>query len=184
MSVQIRRLNGAGATGTDITSINTRLNAEDAHSTAGTTNPIRVPASGTNYSFWANIRLYFSGTGTGTINNIAFYTDGDNNLGTGLGLNASTASVYAQAVGTAGTTGTQLTVANYGNGTTDLNDAPVDAFTLTTGSPLSVTGTVTDPEDEAFGDIVVLQTTVADTASAGATAQETMTFVYDTTISA
>jgi hypothetical protein len=181
MAVQIHRLTGAGPSGANITS-NTRLNAEDAHSVSGTTNPIVVPVAGTNYSYWASTRLYFDGSGTGTINNIKWYTDGSNGLGTGVGLVAATAAVYAQATGTPGTTGTQLTVANYGNGTTDLDAEPVDAFSLNSGAPLSVAGTVTNPLDEYFGSRVVLQVTVGTTAGPGATAQETMTWRYDSTI--
>ena len=183
MAVQIHRLTGAGPTGTDITSINTRLNAEDAHSTADTDNPVLVPAAGTNYSFWANIRLYFDSTGTGTINNIKWYTDGANGLGTGIGLVIALAGVYGQASGTDGETGDELTVANYGNGSTDLTEEPTDAFAFTSASPKSLAGSVTDPEDEYFGDIAVIQATVGTTAGAGASNQETMTFRYDSTVS-
>lgn len=183
MAVEIHRLTGAGPTGTDITSINTRLNAADAHTTADTTNPIVVPAAGSNYSYWAATRLFYDGgPDTGTIDNIEWFTDGANGLGTGVGLVAATAAVYDQAVGTPGVSGTELTVANYGNGTTDLDAEPVDAFTLTTGSPLTVAGSVTDPQDEYFGSMVVLQVTVASTASPGATPTETMTWRYDSTI--
>jgi len=182
MAVQIRRWTGAGPTKTDITSINTRLNAEDTHTTAGTSNPILVPAAGTNYSYWANTRLYFNGSGTGTINNIKWYSDGGNTLGTGVGLVAATAGVYGEASGTPGTSGTELSVANYGNGTTDLNEEPVNAFTLTAGSPKSVTGSVTNPNNSELSHFVVLQITVGSTAAAGATTQETMTWQYDSTV--
>ena len=178
MAVQIRRLTGAGPTGTDITSINTRLNAEDTHTTAGTSNPILIPSSGTSYSYWCSTRLYFNGSGTGTINNIRWFTDGANGLGTGIGLRVGTATAYAQATGTPGDTGTELTAGNYSTFTLGNSNA----FTYTSASPLTVSGSVTDPTDEYFGDIVVLQVTVADTASAGATATETMSWRYDTTI--
>ncbi len=62
-TVIIERWTGAGATAgtpaafTDITGINTRANAEDAHSTAGTANSVLVPATGTNYSFWVTTGL-------------------------------------------------------------------------------------------------------------------------------
>lgn len=182
MAVQIHRLTGAGPTGTNITSINTRLNAEDAHSVAGTTNPITIPSVGTNYSYWANTQLYFDSSGTGTIDNIEWFTDGANGLGTGVGLLAQTANTYGEASGTPGDTGDELTIANYGDGIDDLDGAPVDAFTLVTGSPLSVAGSVTDPTDEYFGSIVVLQVSVGTTAGPGATPQETMTWRYDSTI--
>ena len=185
MGVITRRLTGAApATTTDITSINTRLNAEDAHSTAGTTNPIRVPSTGTNYSYWATTQLFYSGTATGTINNIEWFTDGGNGLGTGVTLVVSPANItgtatgYVQATGTAGTTGLVLSTGNYSTLTT----APVNAFSYTTGAPLTIGGSVTDPNSQAIGSAVVLQVVVATTAAAGATPQETMTWRYDTTI--
>jgi hypothetical protein len=184
MGVKIKRYWDTGATQeADVTSGNSRLLAQEAHTASGTTNPIVKPASGTNYSFWALFRLYFDGVGVGTINNIKFFTDGANGLGTGRGLVVSTAGVFAEATGTEGETGDELTVAEYGNGTTDLNDEPVNAFGLTTGSPLSIDGTITDPEDEAFGDYLVMQASIADTASAGLSPTETMTYRYDSTVS-
>jgi hypothetical protein len=162
----------------DITSINTRLNAEDAHTTAGTTNPILKPSSGTNYSYWAVTRLFYDGSGTGTINNIRWFTDGSNGLGTGRGLNVNTATGYVQATGTVGETGTELTTGNYAT----LAGAPSNAFAYTTGSPLTVPGSVTNPSTAYFADFVVMQATVADTAAAGASSTETISWRYDSTI--
>lgn len=179
MGVQIHRLTGAGETGVDITDINTRLNAEDAHSTAGTTNPILKPETGTNYSYWAVTRLYYDGQGDGTINNIRWFTDGSNNLGTGRGLVANTATGYTQATGTEGETGTELTTGNYAT----LAGAPTNAFDRTSASPLAVSGSVTDPDNEYFGDYVVIQATIGDNADAGAGSSETLSWRYDTTIS-
>lgn len=176
-TVLIRRLTGAGPTATDITSINTRANAEDAHSTAGTTNPIQIPAAGTNYSYWVVTRLDCTVTPAGTINNIKWYTDGGNGFGTGVTCKVNTASGYVQATGTAGTTGTQLTTGNYAT----LAGAPSDAFAFTTGSPLSVTGSITNPSTGQFGDRVVYQIEVGSTASPGATPAETFTWRYDET---
>lgn len=183
MGVEIHRLTGAGPTGTDITSINTRLNAEDAHTADGADNPVRIPASESNFSYWCVTRLYYDGgPDTGTINNIKWYTDGGNGLGTGVSLNVATAGAYDQASGTPGESGDELTVAAYGNGTTDLDAEPSNAFAYTSGSPLSVGGSVTDPEDEYFGDFVVMQLEVGSTASPGATSSEAMTWLFDTTI--
>jgi len=176
MAVKIYRLTGTANEGeattyTDITSINTRLNAEDAHSTAGETNPILIPAEGTNYSYKCSTQLGWDGTtGDGTINNLKWYTDGANGLGTGVGLQVvSSSDTYVQATGTVGTSGVNI------DGT--------HAFNYTSTSPLSVTGSVTDPTDgEKFGNIVEIQTTVDSTASAGATNSETITWRYDSTI--
>jgi hypothetical protein len=176
-TVLIRRLTGAGPAATDITSINTRANAEDAHSTAGTTNSILVPAAGSNYSFWVVTRLDVTAITAGTVDNLKWYTDGTNNFGTGVTALAQTATGYVQATGTTGTTGTQLTTGNYAT----LTGAPVDPFTFTTGSPLAVTGTTSATGQ--FGDRVVYQLVVGTTAASGATAQETFTWRYDDTSS-
>lgn len=175
-TVTIRRLTGAGPTSTDITSINTRANAEDAHSTAGTTNPIQIPAAGTNYSYWVVTQLNATTTPSSVINNIKWYTDGTGSFGTGITMKANTATGYVQATGTPGTTGTQLTTGNYAT----LAGAPVDAFTYISGSPLSVTGSLSNPSTGAFGDRVVYQIEVGTTASPGVTAvAETITWRYD-----
>lgn len=182
-TVQIRRHTGAAGsqTKTDVTSINTRLNAEDAHTTAGTTNPVQVPTSGTKYSFWASFRLNCSVAPSGTIDNIRWYTDASNNLGTGLTMKVATASAgadagYRQATGSAGDTGTQLTTGNH----TGLDGSPADAFTYSAGSPLAVAGSITATTGE-FGRFVVLQIEVGTTAGPGASAQETITWKYDET---
>jgi hypothetical protein len=171
-TVEIRRLHGAGPTSTDITSANTRLNAEDAAST-GTTNPVQIPASGTKYSYWAVTQLNCTVAPSVSISNLKWYTDSSNGLGTGVGLNVNTATGYVQATGTPGDTGTELTTGNYAT----LAGAPADAFTYTSGSPLSVTGSTSGTG--AFGDRVVMQLTVTTTASPGVTPTETITWRYD-----
>lgn len=176
-TVQIRRWTGSTPTKTDVTSINSRLNAYDGHSTADTSNPILIPPTGTNYSFWATFCLYVAAITGGTVNNIKWYTDGSNGLGTGISLKVSAnATSYTQATGTDGQSGTVLNNTNYpGVGT------PANAFDYTSSSPLSVTGSTTGTGD--VGNLVVLQLEVASTASQGATPQETITWQYDDTSS-
>jgi len=183
-TVLIRRKTGASGSiaSTDITSINTRANAEDAHSTAGTTNPIRIPAAGTNYSYWVTTRLDATVTPAGTIDNLRWFTDGANGFGTGVtckGAKASTGADagYRQATGTPGTTGTQLTQGNHSG----LDEAPADVFGFTSGSPKSLTGSITNPSTGQFGDHWVYQIEVGATAGPGATAQETFTWRFDET---
>jgi hypothetical protein len=177
-TIIINRLTGAGPTKTNITSANTRASASDSPS-PGTSNPVPIPGSGTNYSFWVVTRLECTVAPDTLVNNIKWFTDGSSGLGTGIGLVVATAVAYDQATGTTGTTGDQLTVANYGNGTTDLNDEPVNAFTYDSGSPLSVTGSIGGTGE--FGDRAVYQFSVADTASAGTKPAETITWQYDET---
>ncbi len=173
-TVIINRLTTATPTYTAITSINTRANAEDAHSTAGTTNSILIPATGSNYSFWVVTQLEVTLMATGTVDNLKWYTDGSNNFGTGVTCIGNSATGYVQATGTTGTTGTVLNTTNYSTVTT-----PVDVFTFTSGSPKAVSGSTTTAAK--FGDRMVYQITVGTTASSGATAQETFTWQYDDT---
>lgn len=178
-TVTIRRWTGSSGspTKTDITGINTRANAEDAHSTAGTTNPIQKPTAGTNNSFWVATRLSADTTPTGTIDNIRWFSDGSNSLGTGVTCVGNTATTYVQATGTAGTSGDILNTTNYST----LSAAAVDVFTHTSGSPKTVSGSISNPSTGDFGDFFVYQIQVDNTASAGATGSETFTFRYDET---
>jgi hypothetical protein len=177
--VQIRRWTGTSGTPTktNITSINTRANAEDTHTTAGTTNPIQIPGAGTNYSYWVSTRLFANTAPAGTIDNIRWHTDGTANFGTGVDANVAPATGYTQATGTAGTTGNQLTTVAY----TQLTGAPVDAFSMYPNATtnLAVAGSVTMTGD--FGNFVVYQLTVGTSAGPGATAMETFTWLYDET---
>jgi hypothetical protein len=182
-TVQIVRKTGAGpGTPTDITGINTRANAEDVHTTAGTANPIRIPAAGTNYSFWVTTRLNVTVTPAGTIDNLRWFTDGANGFGTGVtcrGAKASTGADagYRIATGTVGTTGLLLNGTNH----TGLDEATADVFGFTSGSPKSLSGSLTNPTTGQFGDHWVYQIEVGTTAGPGATPTETFTWRYDET---
>ena len=182
-TVQIGRKTGvAPGTLTDITAINTRANAEDTHTVAGTTNPIRIPSAGTNYSYWVTTRLNVTVTPAGTIDNLRWFTDGANTFGTGVtcvGAKASTGADagYRIATGTPGTTGTQLTQANH----TGLDEAPANVFTFTSAAPKALVGTISNPATGQFGDHWVYQVEVGTTAGPGATPQETWTWRFDET---
>ncbi len=178
-TVTIRRWTGSSGspTKTDITSINTRANAEDTHTTAGTTNSILIPAAGSNYSYWVSTRLSVDAITGGTVDNLKWYTDGSNNFGTGVTCIGEAASAYVQATGTAGQTGIELTTTNHASLGTD----PVNVFTFTSGSPKSLTGTASTTGD--LGHFFVYQMVVDSTAASGATASETFTWKYDDTSS-
>lgn len=189
-TVLIKRVTGTSGSQTlnDVTSGTTRLNTADVVSD-GTANPVAIPASGTNYSYWASMRLVCSVAPATAINNIRFYTTGSSSLGTGVGLNASTVvgtngnttSNYTQATGTAGVTGFEMG-ANYGHAIS----TPTNAFTYTSAAPLTISGTFTTGTDTAannatgaFADWLILQLTVGTTAAAGVTAAQTLTYIYD-----
>lgn len=178
-SVSIIRMYGSSPSTVDVTSGNVVANASDDHQTvaSGSTNPIVIPVSGTNYSFWVTTKLVCSVTPDGTINNIKWYTGGANPFGTGITCVVAQASGYQQATGTVGTTGTELTTMNHSS----LSGSPVDAFSYTSGSPLSITGSLSNPSTGDFSNPVVYQLAVASTAAAGVIAGATFTWSYDET---
>ena len=183
-TVTINRLTGPSATivETDITSINTRANTFDSHSTNDTSNPIEIPSTGTNYSYWVNTQLDCTVAPDNLIDNLEWYTDGANSYGTGISCVVAQAAraSYTQAGGTPGVTGTELNNTNSSGGT--LTPAtPTDAFAYTTGSALSVTGSTTTTGE--FGNIVVYQVQVINTATPGTKpgTPETFTWRYDET---
>jgi hypothetical protein len=185
-TVHIKRWTGAGPTKTDIESANTVANAVDSHqaAAAGSSNPIKIPTGvGVNYSYWVTTRLSASVAPTGSINNIRWYPDAANNFGTGIGCKVAKADSYVQATGTIGSTGAQLVTAIHGG----LTGSPVDAWSYSSGTPISVSGTLTGPATGDFGQFIIYQLSVANTgnpatsASAGTTAQETFTWLYDET---
>lgn len=192
-TVVINRYTGvAPGTPAVISSGNTVVNATDTHQTVagGSNYPVKVPAGGTNYSYWCVTRLATTAKPQNAINNLRWYTDGSNNFGTGIGVNVGQATSYVRATGTQGETGTALNKTNYTSLTTAINgaDGIADAFTKTTAAPLSVAGSVTGTA--AFGNYVVYQVTVTNAASAGVhptevadggPGPETFTWLYDET---
>lgn len=160
-TVQIISHHGAaGATETQVDGGTMRYKVAD-NDTADANDPIPVPPSGTNYSYIKQCRFKTTVAPSNTVNNLKFYTDGANGFGTGVSLNVKTDSSYTNPAtqGTTALTGT------------------ADAFSYTSGSPLSVTGSTTTTES--FGDYIVSQMAVASTASPGTTPNETLTFQYD-----
>lgn len=174
-TVVINRYTGSTGTKTAITSINSRANAADSHSTGDTSNPIKKPTSGSNYSYWVTARLQATSAPTGTIDNLRWFSDGTNNFGTGVTCNGNAASSYIQATGTPGETGNQLTTTAHSG----LSTGIADVFSHTSGSPKTLTGSTTGTGD--FGQFFVYQLAVSTAVVAGATATETFTYRYDET---
>lgn len=158
-TVQIIEKNGAGGTPTDKTSGQIRFkNADNA--TVDTANPMVKPGAGTDYSFEKWLRLNVTGGTYTEITNIKAYMDGANGLGTGVTLYAKAVASYAtpaEATGTAGYT---------------------DAFTYTSGSPLSLGAGPYSGTGEK-GDHLVMMLAVGTSASGGITSSEVLTFSYD-----
>lgn len=179
-TVKIIRWTGTSGSATSTAIDGTTNRAATADNAApGTGSPIPVPtSSGTNYSYWVVTRLSATAAATTAINNIKWYTDGSNGMGTGVSLNVATATAYIQATGTPGTTGNQLTSANY---TSALSPSVAEnAFGKTSAAPISVAGSIGSTTGD-FGDFVVYQVAVISTAGPGVTTAETITWQYDET---
>lgn len=144
----------------------------------GTANPIPVPGAGSNYSYWVVTRLSASAGATTAINNIRWYTDGTNSLGTGVSLAVATATVYKQATGTTGTTGDLLNSSFYTSGLTPTTAANATAYT--SAAPITVAGSIGSTTGD-FGDFVVYQVAVTTTASPGVATESGITWQYDET---
>lgn len=157
--VQIVEKNGAGGTPTQKDGGTVRFkNADDA--TVDLNDPMVIPPSGTDYSWEKWLRFNFNTAPSSQITNLAFYTDGANGLGTGVGL-------YAKAVASYSTPAEGSSLTGYTN-----------AFTYVVGSKLSLgAGPYTGTGEK--GDHCVMLLTVDDTAGPGLTPAETGTFSYD-----
>jgi len=187
-TVVVKELNGTGPTLTTVTAI--RFCTKDMYNPA-LTYPIPIPDSGLAYSYWKTICLALSGSFT-KINNIRFYSDSAIgwNCGTNGGLFVCTKTTgdkgvteanYAQALGTEGESGYDVDDVTNGHGYyktgTSNHASPVSAATLTSGSPLTVdTGDHVTAENTKG---VVAQVIVADDATQGDQADETLVFKYD-----
>lgn len=166
---------------TDITSTTNRAATMDDPA-PGTANPIPVPTSSTqSYSFWVATRLSATVAPATAIQNLKWYADGVS-PGTGVLLNVATASAYIQATGTTGTTGNQLTSANYGSGWTfnSVGSVATNSSNYTSGGTLSLTGSIGNSTGD-FGDFVVYQVQVSSNAGPGPTSAKTVTFQYNQT---
>ena len=171
-TVQIREKNGAGETATDKTSSTVRCKmADDA--TVDANNPLVIPASGQNYSYEKWLRLYIGTTGPDTnISNPKFYTDGANGYGTGVKLWVALDGTYS----------TPVTPSNAQDPPQHDAVAMTNAFTYTSGSPLSIDVTNTGPYSGTSTDIadyVILVMEAEAGATQGSVTAETITFVYD-----
>jgi hypothetical protein len=164
-TISVKEVNGASA-GTPNTITAARFCTADSYN-PGTNNPLVKPSSGSNYSYKKSFYLNADTSPAGTINNIKWYTDGT--IGwTGVTIQAKTAETYAQATGTEGTTGDQMT-----GGTS--------AATYTSAAPLSVTGTISNPSTGKISHYVELQAVLSTSAVAGTLDAETITWKYDET---
>lgn len=155
---------------TNITSTTNRANAADDPSN-GTTDPIQIPASGTNYSYAVTTQLQCTVAPPTLVDNLAWYTSGSNPFGAGIDCYATTDSVYYLATGTLGVSGLSLAGLGYAAGSEVFSN-------YTSGSPLAVSGSTSTTG--MFGHYVHYSITVGSSATAGVVAgPATFTWAYE-----
>ena len=167
-----------GSPGTEEEATTVRFKQADDN-TIDTNNPIAIPASGTDRSYWKHVYLFASTAPATQIDNVRFYSDAANGFGTGVELMVSTATPTKTAAAQPGY--------DVAAGTTTLTDHGsvaniASVFGYDSASPLTVSiseaGNIINAISET-SDYVILQMTVADSASSGTLTAETMTFKYD-----
>ena len=169
-TVVIKEWTGASPTVTTVT--NVRYCTTDGQDTS--TYPLVKPSSGTNYSYVKSVVPFASVAPTGGLSNLKFYTDGSSGFGTGVTVKgiALAQGSYSAAAGTQGTSGT-LSSAVYTSGT--------DLFTYTSGSPLSLTGTLGATTGSGTFQLLQSQMALSTSVTAGTLTAETFSFAYDET---
>jgi len=162
-----------------------RFRTDDNPDLIDTSNPLIIPDSGLNHSFWQHIALAISGT-FDEVSNIRFHTDGTigYTLGTDgkvvrgnrdSGDNGCAEADYDVATGTTGTSGDDLGGNHgfYSGQTTSEADISND----TSGSPATIDSNTYTSNTSTKA--VVLQADVDTDASPGIQSDETFTFLYD-----
>ena len=162
-----------------------RFRTDDSPETISVTNPIHIPPSGFNYSYFVHVALELTGTFT-LFDNMRFYSDGTIGwtFGTGgeirrgnrdTGDDGCPVASYFVATGTPDDTGDELGVTHTYFSAQTVKTASVASDT--SGSPATIdSGSHTTAESTKA---VVLQLKVADDATNGAQSAETFTFIYD-----
>lgn len=175
---------GAAATQTDVDALGPPTirfkNADDA--TIDAVDKLVVPAAPTKYSFWKHLCLLCSAADSHTMNNVAFYTDGSNTLGTGIEVYAGLQFPERTSASDAGyevAAADEELVAGHGGITTKAS-----VFDYSAGEATDLDMTITEAGGiinaaNETSNYLVLQMWVIDTASPGDLTNETGTFSYD-----
>ena len=185
VDIEIWTGGSSGSVGTKTDVSNFRFRTDDSPDTIDTTNPIPIPDSGLNRSFWVHLAMNWSGT-YDEISNIRFYTDGsmDYDAGTDGVVNLGNRDSgdlgcpeddYEPATGTEGTSGDDLgDTHDYYSGQ---STPETDAFGFTSDSPATIDSSSYTSDGSSYAAVVQLD--VDTDASAGIQSNETYTFLYD-----
>lgn len=175
--------NGSPGTAHNVTdngSNKTRFKQADNPNIDGS-NPIPVPASGSNYSYWKHMYLFVATTADMTqVNNVKFYSDGgvfDAYGGVDMFIATTTPTKNSGDDAGYDLADNATALANHGSVSVATN-----GDNYTSGAPLSVSvseaGNLMDANSET-SDYVMLNLKVGDTASSGTLTAETLTWQYD-----
>lgn len=177
-TVVIVRYNGnAPGASTSISSASLTMGTSDEATEASA---IPIPTSGSNLSYWVHTGLVATAAPDNQIDNIFWYTDGTNSLGTGVTGIVTTASAYASAIGTAGSSGQALILANHASlSGCPRTGATSDMFLYDTGCLLTVAGSIAATTGSIGDYFVVTQLSVISTAGAGNSGEEDITYQFD-----
>jgi len=172
-TVQVREKNTNGETPTNKASSTVRFkNADNA--TVDVVNPLIVPTSNREYSYEKWLRMYIGASGPSSqITNLEFYMDGAKGWQAGVKLWAKAVAAFSTpAVPTESNDPPNLDV----NGTPG---AGTDAFTYTSGSPLSLGAGPYSATSADMGSYLILCMEVEIASTPALVAAETATFEYD-----
>ena len=167
---------------------NFRFRTDDNANTIDNSNPLIIPETGSNFSYWTHIALALSGTFT-EVSNIRFFSSGNINwdLGTGgkivrgnrdTGDNGCSESDYRVATGMTSITGNPIDDETdghefYKNQVTPITDIEND---LANDTALIDSSVYTSSGSTKA---VVLQAEVTSNANSGTETPTTLTFLYD-----
>lgn len=178
-TVVVAQFTGAApGASSDVNSASVTVGTSDEASNASA---IPIPSSGSNHSYWSTFALVATVAPDNAINNLKWYTDGTNSLGTGVTGIVTTLSAYDRAVGTAGSSGALLSATCTAAISGCPGAATSDMFLYTSSCLLTVTGSIGATTGSIGDKFVVHQLSVISTATAGNTGEETLTFQYDET---
>lgn len=178
-TVKIAQYTGAApGASTDVTSASVTVGTSDEDTSASA---IPIPSSGSNHSYWMTSALVATVAPDNALDNLKWYTDGTNSLGTGVDGIVATASAYVQATGTAGSSGVLLSSACHAHLTGSPANSTSDMFAFSSSCKLGIAGSIGATTGSAGDEFVVHQLSVINTAGAGNTPEETITFEYDET---
>ena len=147
----------------------------DAHA-YDSSKAILRPGAGTYYTYWKSIYLNCLTSPPTAINNVQIYSTGSIAwTGVSLWTGEETPAVasYVQATGTEGKTGLEMVASHPGI-------TVRKAITLyTSGSPKSVTGSISNPDTGAISNLVILQMHIETDVESGSSGAATLTWRYD-----